>query len=1117
MLQPIPSCTIQSRCTRPHRLPSQAQSFRVRLFFAAAAVLLLAVSSLLPTQALADGTADDSPEAPHIVGSFDRNSYELDDQAVVTFSVENVTPVAWHDVRLQAQLPPGVELARGSGPVAEVETLAAGDTLELKIAVLFDASLFKRLASTGDDAGGGAVLACAAVAAFALLAAATFSHKDARSRRARGGMGVFMSVVLVAGLAPLAPREARADDAAAAGSDASATSFALAGSATCATPQTVVPATLTVGSTDQIAQLAHANVHVANDEAVSANARFAQVVLASDKPFAADLSADDLTLGGDFEGLAVTSAERTSDTAATVRIDGNPGVPGARGVVLFQTGSFKDPAATGEATVAVEEARITFDVLSDSCTYDETTGTFAIPVTLENGRFAPNADAARFAFANPTLTATSFAVDPDDGAHGTLEVTASDATPQARFNALAAALDADQPTVDPAALIGEAACVIAHPAFDDGNDGTDDTITTAEAAAAVPYGVVKATRTDKNTDGSLTVSNTVTFGALDGAVSISNANQITLPGQENATDAGSGLLENSKVTLGDVRPDGFDFTFTIDAATVSSWYDAYQASGLTTDEADAQFLDEMTLLMCGHKVNLSGGAVLNKFGIPQEGTSVVNLSDPSLLNAVNGTALLDYDSDMDTAKKVFDALSKVVSAIGYFCSDKPSDIAQGVSQLLGIIASLLNVGPEFTIKDVLDQLQQMKGQLTRLETSVDNLAIQLKAIDKRGGFESDWYEVKWLMDHLNSYGTLYTSTIGSLSADELANGGTTATTFDELTPENQQALTQFSVAVDVKNKLLSTSVYADTMNLGSLVLGTGSKDAVSDYYHWIETYYSWDVETFEAKDVYLGMMMTSYLYGYTSSMAYLSTLEGTGTPDERLAATLSKEELKEQAGKVIEKLAGTLGTDENGKLAVVQKSALRQATEPLPGKQVRCLLNDRVYDEANDATSLLRHNIYEGCRFSKSYERDDVHFYTFNGSLNLAQWQQMAANLPQARAVKGYENVKTVYDELEKVGIKLDYPSEAVTVGDKPRGVMSAYEVWHYDGVSPTQVAVSDENYTKTSDQTAVRHVRTVTIDVFDIKTHRVSRGVTAARHEGVYWVGHGWGYLHDIWPWRSS
>lgn len=1126
------------------------------LIFSMIAAILTAVLCILPMHAYAEEAGAENPSIPQVVGSFDKSAYEPGDQAVVTFSVANNTPVTWNKVRLEAQLPQGVKLARdGDATAREVDALAAGETIELKLSVLFESSLFKRLAPTGDNGNAaGIALTAAAAAGFIALAAATFSRKQARSRRARGAMGTLMGVVLVASLMPLAPREAHAAEAS---ESVAATSFILEGSATCAEPGVTVPATLTVGSTDQEAAFSQANVEVVNGAAASAGAKRARINLVSNLPFAKEPSVGALSLDGDFKNLSVASVEHagtatmldgTEGSVLAVTLEGDLGAPGARGVITLGPGSFADAGISGEATLAAEEALITFDVTEGS--YKD--GMFAIPVSLENGRFAAGAQAAHFAFADPSLSATSFAVDANDATRGTLAVTAAADTPLGQFKALSAALDAnDQLAIDPTALDGEAPVAIAHSFYNDGDDATDDTVSTAEAVAAVPYGTVKANSVTKNGDGSLVVHNTVEFGALDGSVNITDFSltgnsQISLPGQAptlppdyNPNETGdAGMLESNPgaVKFTEVRKNGFDFDFAIDAKTVKSWYGAYTESGLTEEQANAQFLDEMTLLMRGHEVDLADGVVLNKLGIAQ-GPCAINLSDESLANIVDGTALYSQEDDMRTAKTVFEVLEKLVSAISYFCSSDLSDIGQGISQILGIIAALLETGPQYDIKDVLDELNQMKGQLARMETSVDNLAIQLRAIDKRGGFESDWYQVKWLMDHLNSYGTLYTATIGAMSPEELANEGTNAKVFEELTEENQKTLTSFKQAIDAKNGLLNTTVYADTVNLGSMILGTGTKDVVSDYYSWIETYYNWDPETFEIKDVYLGCMITSYLYGYMSSMAYLSTVEGTGTDAEKLNAKLAKEDLRTQADQVLRKLVGqkerVFDQTEMKYKEVFVKSPLRQATEPLAGNKIRCLINDHVYS-LDSHTGPLSGRLYDDARFGnasfgKSVERDDVLMYSFTGELNLAQWQQMEANLPQIRKIKYSQkplndyglnmgDASNVFSELRALGFTmLAVRTENTHTGDYPKGRPKPLVQWKCKEAPPAHVVVSDASYTKVSDQLAVRHVRTVAVDVYDIKTSRVMRGVTAARHESVYWVGYGWGYLHDIWPWCTS
>ncbi len=154
----------------------------------AIAALLIAAACILPAHAQAEDAGADNPPIPKIVGSFDRDAYEPGDQAVVAFSVTNDTPIAWNKVRLEAHLPQGVKLARdGDAAAREADTLAAGETIELKLNVLFEPSLFKRLAPTGDKGNAvGIALAAAAAAGFIALAASTFSRKQTRSRRAKG-------------------------------------------------------------------------------------------------------------------------------------------------------------------------------------------------------------------------------------------------------------------------------------------------------------------------------------------------------------------------------------------------------------------------------------------------------------------------------------------------------------------------------------------------------------------------------------------------------------------------------------------------------------------------------------------------------------------------------------------------------------------------------------------------------------------------------------------------------------------------------------------------------------------------------------------------------------------
>lgn len=1059
--------------------------------FLAAAVLLAA--ALLPTLCPQAAWAEEGA-VPQVVGSFDKESYAAGEGATVTFRVTNDGTAAWSGARLEAQLPKGMKLAaEGVSTVAERETLPVGETLELQVPVAFEAGFFgTALASTGDGAPGAALaLTALAAAILVLLAAGTLSHDRVRARRSRSGMSVLLVAVLVAGLAPALPAKAFGDE----GGSPEPTVFL--GEAVCSSPAATVTAAFTIRNSNETASPV-ANVAVADGQAVPASAKYALVEVVSDLPFADGLSSDTVRLGDSFEGLKVASVERTGDNAAVVRVEG--GAPsGSDGLIVFDEGSFTDGRAVGGAAVSVEAATLSFD--ADGSSYDS--GAFTLPVSVENGRFACTAGAQDWLFADGAgLAATSFSVDPDDNRRGTLTVRADQARASDQVAALSAALDPNtsQLLLAPAALVGEAGASLAADAI----EGRADTL--AEAASAVPYGAVEATGVVRNGDGSLTVTSRVTLGAKDGSICLTSLDQVVLPGQ----DEKDGLLESSLVTLGSILDDGsgFDFTFDIDADTAASWYGPFKESGQSEAEAERQFLEEITQLMCGREVDLVSGAVLNAYGIPQ-GDSTIILSNVSSLDELNGVAVAS--SSEEDAKMAFEALEKIVSAIGWF-SAGGEGAASGISELLGLIAAMINPSPEITLQDIYDELQQMKGQLSRMETSIDRMAVELQAVDKRAGFDSEWYEVKWRIDHLSSYGGLYTTLTSKLAA------GSADDDLDTVMKANEKLLNQYASAIDKKDKLLGTTVYTDTRDLGTLILGTGQTDIVGDYYKWLETYYNWDPETFVAKDEYLASVMMAYLYGYGASMAYLNVKASQEDPDDPFGEgdnavyVSSMRELKEQAGQVVKKLAGEVGTDGEGKATIAKKSAYRQATEPLPGDgyaagYVRNLLNDRSYPLGK----YMLQDIYaaKSPNFYTSVEKDRLYPYTFDGDINLAQFQQMVANLPQVRGLGGtYAEVDSLWKELEVLGFNLD----GCYGGGSDIEHHPAWLYWHKTSLN--MIAVSDATYHKLKDRTAIEHVRSMTLDVFDMKTGQVVRDVMVSHHEEHWSCGSSeWQYKHDIYP----
>ncbi len=1084
---------------------AKRRSFAALAAFFAAWCLTLALA-LLPSPAYAEnvGADQDSGASPRIEGSFDAQSYASGERARVTFKAENSTHATWSDVRLEASLPGNVRLADASASLAaSKQSVAPGESIDMSFDVVFRSMTGTRLVSTGDSAAASLALA-ACVAAFAVLACATFSCKGGRRSRARGGMSILIVVALAAGLAPQVPGIAHADE---------ASSLQVSGSAVCASPQTTIPATLTVGSAAVPASAKIATVQVADGEAAPAGARFAQVDVVSDAPFAEALSASALSLSGAFEGSSVSAVTLTGPNSATVRIDGDPGSPGTDGVISFSREAFADASSVSAAYVSVESPRVTLDVASAS--YEREV--FGIPLFVENGKLDSGATKDMIRFDDDRIRVEGFSADAADAHKGLLEISVQAGSPEEQFEVLTAALDAFEPAafrMDPRLLVGEPDLARAYAPADDRLVGA------ADAVDAVPYGTVDVTGVAIGDVGPAEVAATVQLGAVGGSLALSDASQILLP-------EGLGLSVESKL-----GSDWFSLKMSIDAETAQGWLNGYrellspQVEGQPAEadlaapvdpaaapdlaapvdpavEAEARqlFMDDVESVLASLQFELAEGVVLNKLGIAQ---------GPHTVSCVPVAAEGEVGSAAGDAKTAFETLEAIANAIGSFCQQDKASIGNGIASLLGMIANLIDGNPGPSLQDIYDELQLMKGQLTRLETSVDTLAVKLNAVDKRAGYLSKWHVVKGHLDSLKSYEDLYSRLMDKL---EKSDAGAT---YDDLSAANKKTLKSFANAVDKKDRLMSTTVVAETLALGSMLEGLGS-DAVGEYNSWIETYYNWDPETFVSKSEYMESLFTAYVYGYGVSMAYLNTMDAIDDddffgPGEGSIYQDSIKQLKSQADTVVKKLYGTVAYDTfNKKTYLREKSAYRLATEPRSDGRIRCLLNDTAY-----GTDLLMKTIYQGApsNFSDSVEKDDIHLYKHSGSITLAQWQQMWKNLPQVRGARNFEKVQSVYDELRALGFD---DGTRLIRGDYQYGEFgewhSAETTWYWSQYKPYLVAVSDAAYNKVYDQAGAEHNRTTTLDAFNLMTGRVETHQASWHHEVYLVFPVWWGYRHHLYP----
>lgn len=1038
--------------------------------------------------------AEEAPAAvPQLIASFDKESYAAGERATLSFRTLNETPVTWLNVRVATQLPQSVKLAAAGGASeVTVARVAPGEAVELRMNVVFDkAYIGGKLVSTGDSLPPAAIVsAVIVVAVVAVIAFGMVSRNRFRRNAANMSVSLLVCVALVVGLAPALPAEARAEEPVVAVNPTAEEMLVVESVASCASPSISVSAKLTIGSVE--VDDARATVSVADNRPVSANAQYTLIDLVSDIPFASNLSSDAVTLGGAFEGLSLVSVERTGATSATVRIDGPLGDAGTSGYVAFAPGAFENARMAGGVSVALETPLVMFGVEEGS--YDSGSSTFILPISVKGGVFSDDAAASCFTFSDAGLTSMQFDRDTVDVSRGVLRVTATHESPSAQFEALSEALAADAGGVflDPVALVGEPQVSFSH----DMVVGVSDSL--ADAVYAVPYGSVNVESVQHGSDGSAQVSVRASLGVLDGSLQLADPAQISLS-TEVSTEEGiqSGILEKSNYVVTSCDNAGFTFELSMPATEdgQNDWLTTYEKLSQDGDSEEL-FRTSLTSILASTRVALTDGSVMNAYGIAQQDISFNLTGNPEALS-------LSAESDASNSKIAFETLEFIANAIGGF-AQKKEGISNGLGSIFGLIASFINTTPEYTLTDIYDELKSMEGQLTNMENSIDRMANELQSVDKRAGFVANWYQVKGHMDRLNSYEDMNIMLMDMVDKSDQGAG------FKELTAENQELLTFFAEGVEDMQSAMGSTVVGDTEGLGNLILGLG-EDTIAEYNNWIETYYNWDPETFDAKYLYLSSLLTAYVQGYSASMAYLNTKAAQSTnPFNPHAMKIKK--LKKSAEQVILKLAGTVVVDETNTPHLTEKSTYRKAAEALPNGQYRCLVNNHVYGK-----DMLNPTIFDATPldFGRSVERGDIHLYEFNGSLNQASWETMQGNLGHVRNVENFEGATTLMEELKLVGF-----SECIKWGVSERGSVSNHDqaqtVRNYDRYPSSYIAVSNASYNKLKDQTGAEHDRNTTLNVFDLTTGTVRYGLEVSWHHEVYLTSPPWwGYRHRLYPVR--
>lgn len=1016
---------------------------------------------LVPIGAWADEAEDVSgaPDwAPAVTAAFDATSYDGADRMVLTVAGTNDGPAIIRDVDFDVVVPQGFYVVSGSAS-KHLDAIAPGERVEMQLALSQSVPAPTTFARTGDGLAGLAVgLVLVVVGALAIAVAVGYFRK---------GASRLLSVVLVGtlavGMVPVVHGSASADEVASG-------AVLTVGSAEATTAvdgvEVGVVATMAVATADELPETTEATLEAL--DAVAANAVSAHVEIRSDLDFAAQVSPEHLTLGDGLTSCEVVSIERVDDNTIVLVLAGLAGTGDDYGTVEAAAGAFADTAATGFGIVPVSQPHPFVSDVTDIQSAGYVDGSFVLSLYLDCAEFIDNPVSTDFSLpANPAIAVESVGLDGRNVVNVALSVPGE--TTEEQFEALDTALT-------------EGGIVVAASATNCGAlTSTAGGSSALEYVDALPVATARVENVQEGGDGSLAFDFVVDLSALNGAVALDDASDVVLREPDGLQSDDCEIVDATPKLMDD-NTLLFPVTVPVPSGESTSLLQAIgdaNGDGTIDGVENAVVQEALAWTLSGHELELKGDALINAWGIPQNGTTVaLTLADSAQPASASAR-------DASTAATSLELCQTALSSIGYFVSafamSDPGAFFQGAGSVFGFIAKSVGLSEEelVTLQDVMDQLNRMDTELRTVDTKVSALSQQLNDMERRQDYAKDVRSLQGLIGRISAYSPLVAASVSKL--DDVNKD---AAKFSELSEGDQKKMRSLAVSTEALRTISGSSAFDDTIKLGDLITGEstiGAKSIVEEYDQWHATYYNWEPETYDARQNFMARVGSAYVMGYAAAMAQLEVKIADEKDADKIAGyRAAEQQLVSGAGRVVEVLRGTKGTD--GKLV---ESPLLAKTHARSDGAVLNLVNGRLFNQASFSS-----NIYGDLATFTKKDIDNVSTYVFDGSLTRADFEEMARRLPAVK--KLYPSATTIRKELELWQLQ---PNKSVQQElSKTRYTAFVDEVFQTN-----RFIVSDATRKRTKNKRSVRHTYTYYGDYFDIDANRTVTGAELYKADNKY------------------
>ena len=463
--------------------------------------------------------------------------------------------------------------------------------------------------------------------------------------------------------------------------------------------------------------------------------------------------------------------------------------------------------------------------------------------------------------------------------------------------------------------------------------------------------------------------------------------------------------------------------------------------------------------------------------------------------------LANDDEDMKKAKEAFEIMEKIFETAGAFAEfaaeDNPAGLIEGIGGVFGFISQAVGLGEGdlVNLQDVMDKLNKMDDEITTIDSKIDQLADELKKVEKELGYHQDLNALRAAVTQTEVYGPLLKNYVWGGEAPKWDYDDSKG--FDGMSAEQIAGIETFLDHVEGKQSTYGYNAAADTVKLGNLIVGDpvlGAQSVIQEYNECVNTKFNWEPETYLYRQLFMSRLMYAYTCGYSTAITQLQYTAWKSDNPKKYTEAL--QDLTDNYKKVHEAVQGKVDYKQDGdkvKSTVTKESPFVAATHDDGSGKLRNLVTGRLFGGDSEQLIYLG-GLTKFCNHASDPE--DLDEWTFNGSISSGNFESMAERLANTKykslweemvAMTGSDRGFITSNWSAKLNMSATWYHKGFTTEDIHASLDadSSKDPKTYYG----RILVKDTSKKCINNQASHRHTYNWVADYFDLNDNAVHKG----------------------------